>query len=398
MAVLVVSTLALTGCFGGGGWSNVGSIDGFVYYHTDAKGSSGAREGKAEILVTRSRIIPGGYEPLEGAKVTATGSGGTYITYSREDGYFVLSSVSPGFYEVVVSHDRFIMGAKFTGVRVTAGQTTHLGDAPLGSFFYLIIGIDNYAPFDEYPAPKQDLLYCVDDANALKDSLWNTNGYAGEVVLLTDAEATEDAIHAAIQSIGAKMDPQDYFVMTFSGHGGYQPDGDPDPPGDDPQEYLVAADGQVIDDDEITQWIDDFIPTDYCLFIFDSCHGGGMAKGNDATQSPSWMRGQRSALTGLARDLNQYGYVVITACADTEVSYEDSDLGHGVFTYYFYTGIDTRDADANHDDLITALEAYEYVWPRAKSFVYANYEGAEQNPQLYEGAPGRANMPIYRVP
>ncbi|MEW6226752.1 MAG: caspase family protein [Bacillota bacterium] len=390
LTALAVMALVLTGCFGGGGWPRFGSIDGFVYYHFDAKESGTARDAKPDLVVTRSRIAPSGYSPLQGAKVAAVGSGGTYITYSGSDGYFILTSVTPGVYEVSITHDRFIIGLRFSNVTVTAGVTRHLSDSVLGSFFYLIIGINDYP---EYP-----LQYCVADAQAIKRSLWTTNGYAGKVILLTDAQASKDGIRTAIESIGSQMNKQDYFVMFFSGHGGYQADNSPDPPDDDPQEFLVAADNQVIDDDELTQWIWSNIPTDYCLFIFDSCHSGGMVKSADTAVAPSWMKGYRPGLSGLARDLNQDGYVVIMACDDNETSKEDPGLGQGVFTYYFCRGIDTRDADFNPaDGLITAREIYNYTRPRVMNHV-AGKGWTSQTPQLYASPAERADIPVYRVP
>lgn len=400
LTALAVMALVLTGCFGGGGGARFGNIDGFVYYHSDARGSGTARDAKPDLVVTRSRIAPSGYSPLQGAKVAATGSGGTYITYSGSDGYFILTSVTPSVYEVSITHDRFIMGLIYPGVSVVAGQTTHLGDARLGSFFYLIIGINNY------PGENHDLNYCVADATAIRQSLYYSNDYTGEFVLLTDSAATKEGIRAAIQSIGQKMsgDGQDYFVMTFSGHGGSQTDPNPNPPSvDPPNEFLVASDDQPILDVELKQWIDDYIPKSpvtgirYSLFVFDSCRSGGMVKALGAS-APEWMRNFRPGLSRMARNLSEAGYVVLMACDDTEFSYEHADLANGVFTEYFCEGIDTRAANTNGDRFISAQEVFNYAAPRVTSYVAAKFASAVQTPQLFASPPERADMPIYRIP
>ncbi|MDI7246514.1 MAG: caspase family protein [Bacillota bacterium] len=395
---LLAGALALTGCFGGGGGISVyGSIDGYVYYHADARGTGDSGAAKPEMVVTRSSKAPSGYLPLQGAKVVAVQAG--KITYSNSRGYFILTSLSPGVYDVSITHERFINGLTYPGVQVVAGWTTHLGDAKLGSFFYLIIGINNY------PGEENDLQYAVADAQLLEETLWGANGYAGEVVRLTDANAKKADIFSAIREIGAKMSPngQDYFVMTFSGHGGYQqdPNPNPEPPGDDPQEYLVASDGEVITDDELTTWIQDYIPTNFCLFVFDSCHSGGMVKGGPLPASaPAWMKNLRPGLSGLARDLNKYGYVVLMASDDDEVSYEDPNLdsGHGVFTYYLCEGITTGGADTNPPDtFISAQEVFDYVQPRVVDHT-RGYPHGVQTPQLYAEPLERADIPIYRAP
>ena len=54
------------------------------------------------------------------------------------------------------------------------------------------------------------------------------------------------------------------------------------------------------------------------------------------------------------------GKVIITASSANEVSVENDDLGHGVFTYYLLQGM-RGPADADADGLITVDEAYRYV-------------------------------------
>ncbi len=397
LIVLAAAALVLTGCFfgGGGGISVYGSIDGYVYYHVDARGSSDAGATKPNMAVTCSAKAPSGYAPLEGARVVA----GSRIAYSNSYGYFIVTSLSPGVYDVSITHERFIMGLTFPGVSVVAGRTTHLGDAKLGSFFYLVIGID------DYPEDTPDLNYCVEDAQAMADSLYGRNGYAGEVVLLTDSGATKEGIRAAIQRIGAKMSPngQDYFVMTFSGHGGSTTDLEeppqPNPPGvDPPDEFLVASDGELIFDDELTGWIQQYIriKTNYCLFVFDSCRSGGMIKGVPGTSAPEWMRNFKPGLSRMARNLSQEGYVVLTACDDDEESLECPALQHGVFTYFFCEGIDSTAADADHDNFITGNEVFSYTAPRTTDYADRIYR-REQTPQLFAFPPERADIPIYRT-
>lgn len=404
--VLLAGTLALGGCFGGGGGgiSVYGSIDGYVYYHADARGSAaGEAAQQPEVIVSRLSTAPPGYLPLSGARILAVQAG--RWTYSNSSGYFILTTLSPGTYDVSITHERFINGLTYPGVRVVAGQTTHLGEAKLGSFFYLIIGIN------DYPDEANDLHYAVADADLLESTLWGTNGYAGKVVKLTDQQATKAGILNAIAAIGDEMSPdgQDYFVMTFSGHGAS--DGEPSPdPGDPPYECLVASDGQAIYDYELRQCVAHYIPaspvtgTRYCTFIFDSCRSGGMFKGvggassSGAASTADGSKSFRSGLSRMARNLSDAGYVVITACDDTEVSYESSDLQNGVFTEFSCEGLANGVADSNEDGLISAYEALSYAAPRVQEYVSAEFgPGAVQTPQLFASPDALRDVPIYRV-
>ena len=54
------------------------------------------------------------------------------------------------------------------------------------------------------------------------------------------------------------------------------------------------------------------------------------------------------------------GRVIITASGPNEVSAEDDQLQHGVFTYYLVEGLGGA-ADYDKDGLVTVDEAYRYV-------------------------------------
>ena len=52
--------------------------------------------------------------------------------------------------------------------------------------------------------------------------------------------------------------------------------------------------------------------------------------------------------------------MILTASAANEVSMEDDDLGHGIFTYYLIRGLKGL-ADYDGDGYVTVDEAYRYV-------------------------------------
>ncbi|MGE5588788.1 MAG: caspase family protein, partial [Clostridia bacterium] len=145
--------------------------------------------------------------------------------------------------------------------------------------------------------------------------------------------------------------------------------------------------------------------TRYCIFVFDSCRSGGMVKALNTSadaSTPEWMKNFKPGLSRMARNLSAAGYVVLMACDDTEYSYESTTLQNGVFTEFLCEGIATRQADSNHDGLITAKEVFDYAGPRVGDYV-SNHPGefgpdAVQTPQLFASPRELENVPIYRTP
>ena len=109
----------------------------------------------------------------------------------------------------------------------------------------LCIGINNY------PGTHMDLQGCVNDANDWAATL-SERGFA--VTQLLDAQATKAAMIAGMSELIGKAAKDDSLVITFSGHGTYQPDTDGDE-ADGLDEALCPYDlqtlGQALTDDEI---------------------------------------------------------------------------------------------------------------------------------------------------
>jgi uncharacterized caspase-like protein len=106
------------------------------------------------------------------------------------------------------------------------------------------------------------------------------------------------------------------------------------------------------------------------VFLADSCYSG--ASGGRTIG----ITGVRSSLsnTFLDRVAGGKGRVIITASGANEVSVENDDIQHGVFTYYLIEGLKGK-ADMDKDGLITVDEAYRYV-----SYQVPRATGQEQHP------------------
>ncbi len=368
-AILMVSLLA-AGC--GGRVSTTGIIQGYVVQNANAKSLAGpAAEEKITVLST----MPKGpdYIPVAGAWAQAEGLQYPYqvkLQQSDPNGQFRITGLQPGQYRVTVTHERFL--DTFTGVwSVEAGKTTSIGGAPLGSLHILSIGINEYAN------PQHNLRYARPDAQLIAQVLGVENRLAKQTVTLLDDQATKSGILGTMYLMGTQMIPGDTFIMFFSGHGvQYYP-----------YEYIVPHDfdgtvNSLIADYELNDAIDDYIPASHKVFIFDSCHSGGMYKSLVSSLSSGFQRS--TGFEVLARNIVGPGKIVITACDKDELSWESSEWGHGLFTRYFTWGMTSPyNADANRDRDIDTDEAFWY----AKHYVEKATEGWEQpqNPQIYRG-------------
>ncbi|MCR4427255.1 MAG: caspase family protein [Firmicutes bacterium] len=360
--------------------SPLGWIEGWVYKHAQALGV----EGEPEMIVIGREMTADSYVPLQGATVTVESGPSAGTTVSGADGHFVLLHLIPGEYVITVTHPRFT-GLRFIGLQVVSGQATSIGQTPLGSLHMLFIGIADYAYIP-------DLNYTEADATTMAGTLYFDNYLAGQYSTVLGSAATKQAIRNSIQAIGSAMNYQDTFIMFFSGHGaGPSPASAPGIPS-----YMCPYDGwnegTFIADYELRSWIDQYIPysqSHRSIFIFDSCHAGGMFKAEALLGGLVLGAG----IGEFARNLSGDGHIVIAACDETESSVEGPQFGggHGLFTWVFTEGMKIMAADVNHDGWVTVQEAFNY----ASYWVPRHY--SSQHPQMWIGNQygGAIYSPLY---
>ncbi len=371
LAAIVMVSLLAAGC--GGRVSTTGIIQGYVVQNANAKSLAGpAAEEKITVLSTMPKGTD--YIPVAGAWAQAEGLQYPYqvkLQQSDPNGQFRITGLQPGQYRVTVTHERFL--DTFTGVwSVEAGKTTSIGGAPLGSLHILSIGINEYRD-SEVP----DLGFARPDAALIAQVLGVENRLAKQTVTLFDDQATKSGILGTMYLMGTQMIPGDTFIMFFSGHGvQYYP-----------YEYIVPHDydgtvNSLIADYELNDAIDDYIPASHKVFIFDSCHSGGMYKSLVSSLSSGFQRS--TGFEVLARNIVGPGKIVITACDKDELSWESSEWGHGLFTRYFTWGMTNPfPADSNRDRDIDTEEAFWY----AEYYVTETTKDWDepQTPMIYRG-------------
>ena len=271
----------------------------------------------------------------------------------------------------------------------------------------LCIGINNY------PGTHMDLQGCVNDANDWADSL----GARGFVVnKLLDDQATKAAMVAALSNLISKAAKNDSLVITFSGHGTYQPDTDGDE-ADGLDEALCPYDlqtnGAALIDDEIKALFATRKPGVRIVLIADSCHSGTVTRaaraepdsdtrprfmpmGNwlPASQLPKNLAGKTaqtivapSGTSPLNSGLNkQLGDLLLAGCKEgpNNYSYDAKIKGryNGAFTYYALKSLKALKPEATYADWYKAI---------LKSLPSASYP---QIPQLVGTASAKSRQAL----
>ncbi len=184
----------------------------------------------------------------------------------------------------------------------------------------LFVGIDRYTA-----EGVQWLTAAARDATALQALFLDTLG--GEATLLTDGEATKDVIAGNLARL-ADCSPDDFVVVTFSGHGTQAcelapVDADPCSPGG-----LISA-------DDLSGWLAD-IPARNVLVVLDCCFSGG--HGAKVFQHGA----RRGDASGAAADFDLVagsGRLLLMASAADQEAIEDVASGHSLLTSELLTAL-----------------------------------------------------------
>ena len=307
---------------------------------------------------------------------------GEYIIDASKTGYYSSSSVVT----VQADNTKYFEFHLFPITGPTPSPSPSGSPAPPfnGKVYAVIIGINDY--------PSSDLNYCVSDAQSMKSSFQNSAMWSNaSITYLTDRSATKGAIQSAIQTIKNSATSEDRFILTFSGHGTNDVGRAAICVWDD-----TVTDWEYISDEDMSEWFQG-MPCPTAMFI-DSCYSGGLI-GKSLTKVVNGEKRTARVYTGApgynpnftgtfsiksAKNVEDLTNIVgATASSGSELSWETSSLGHGVFTYYMVQGLGSSSsvgpADTGANNSISAEEASEYASPRV-----VEYLQGEQNPQLLD--------------
>ncbi len=261
----------------------------------------------------------------------------------------------------------------------------------------LVVGVNDYANSQVAAAaiaPRkgfQDLRNAVKDATDLQASFKAYLGKGrhypeGKIETLLNREAERQQVLEDLAAMKGRVKPDDLLVVFFAGHGDL-PGAKRGPAGPGGSRGAVIEPGPFVfccpdySDNNVAQTsvsAEDLFKTlagINCrkLVLLDACHAGGAADAN------------------LLRRLipNGQGPFVIAACDQSELSYEDPQLGHGLFTYAILDALGDkyRTADRNTDGVLSAEELYRYVSNRVPELMDALNPGNTQTPICFPRQP-----------
>lgn len=222
-----------------------------------------------------------------------------------------------------------------------AGQTTQAGSAhdnarqidgqPATFYWAVLIGVSDYA------GNTDDLKGSARDAYALRDHLLSLGWRSDHIYVATDSSATRDGILKAIRWLASKTNNRSAAVFHFSGHEWptrTTADGD-----NETRDVAIRAhDNRLIVDGELGRELGKVNANRFWIDL-SLCRAGGF---QDA---------------GMIKP----GRVLTYSSPESELSYEDPNVGHSVFSYYsIVQGMRDGHADRNGDGTISVEEAFQF--------------------------------------
>lgn len=275
---------------------------------------------------------------------------------------------------------------KKTATALTTAALLALAAPAQAEVYGLVIGVDKY----EYVG---NLDGAVNDARDIAGSLKRLG--AKEVRLLTNKEASRDAILKAWGDLTAKAKDGDTIVWSFAGHGAQSPERIKGSETDGMDEFLVlsgfnfegAATRERLVDDDIGEMLSS-VPRLNVLFVADACNSGTMTRAYSKPKSfktrnivgpPIKDDALPLPKRAIEPDADRLSHVVsFSAVPDGELDPEIIIDGQsrGALSFAIARGLDGM-ADLNKDGLVKKDELEPFV----REVVRMAVDG-QQHPQI----------------
>ena len=201
------------------------------------------------------------------------------------------------------------------------------------------------------------------------------------VRLLTNENATQDAVLAGLDWLEKQATQRDVAVVFMAGHGLKDRRGN---------YYFLPHDGDAarlrrtgVNWRDLNDVISN-LPSKVLLFT-DTCKAGAVTGKRRAV-------GSRVDITEALRELNAAGSGVVIMAASTgnELSQERPEWGHGAFTKALLEGFDGK-ADVNRDGIVDMKEIDLYVTNRVKELTNGEQHPTTEIPRIMPNFPLMVN-------
>lgn len=226
----------------------------------------------------------------------------------------------------------------------------------LKNAYALIIGISKYSD-----TRIPELNYTRADAEAIYGLLIDPEKVGlnrDKVKVLLDEEATGFNIKSAITDwLFKNADNESIVFIYFAGHGGVEEDrlGIEK---DGLSKYMLPYDSvfdnlyaSALSNRDFNELLLSIRSRKLVIFL-DSCYAGGVSERN--------VRDVKITEDPYQKVVEGKGRVVIAASQPNQRSFEDAEIGHGIFTHHLLEALSGR-ADRDNDGYVTVLDAYKYL-------------------------------------
>lgn len=236
----------------------------------------------------------------------------------------------------------------------------------------VVAGVDLFQ--DENVSP---LAYAVADAKSIFEELTSPGGLVPPeqgYLLVTDGreKPTRENVLSAIKFM-VDHAPEDGLVIVYlSSHGFID---------DQKRSYVMPENGMknLLEDTALSvARIQEFLSPGRCrankrLLVVDACRNAPLQSARGGTEEVS---------SRFHEELSKaQGEVIMVSCGPGEVSYEDEEMGHGVFTYFFLEGLRGQ-APRDERGMVTVATLGDFLSEEITSWCKRKRKTPFQNPWM----------------
>ncbi|MDJ0695570.1 caspase family protein [Mastigocoleus sp. MO_188.B34] len=250
------------------------------------------------------------------------------------------------------------------GIATSSSTTNSTSSNNRGTLWLLLVGVNNYQD-EELP----NLNYPAIDCQGLANALTNLTGEFNhkEIKIYHDLAPHSPYlanVRKSIKIIAKQAKSIDTVLFYFSGHGVVDSSSQ--------QAFLCLSETQksnLIDTafgiKELLHLLANCAAQNQLVWL-DACHSGGMTLRGATTEtliSPT----QTLVEVLQKQAARSKGFYALLSCDTNQQSWEFSELGHGVFTYYLMQGL--RGEAGDSQGLICADNLYRYVYHKTLQYI-----------------------------
>lgn len=211
----------------------------------------------------------------------------------------------------------------------------------------------------DYEGSTTDTVGGAGDAGDVQAILARAGFAADHVRVLTNRQATAQAIRDGLRWLGDRSTDTSFSVFHYSGHV-KQLGGDPDRDGEELDEFLWGADNRLIADGELAGWLKRVRGRLWADIA--GCEAAGF---DDGVSAPNRL--------------------FTSSSQENEKSFEDPSRGNSIFTGLLVDfGMLQKRADANGDSRVSIQEAFMYAAKEAPNITQHQRPGP-QHPVMNGG-------------